>query len=45
MQLIKARQKFMSITYGMDETPTRLYNPNIDTIKTTPPKWTISGKF
>ena len=35
----------MSITYGMDETPTRLYNPNVDTVKSTPPKWTMAGKL
>lgn len=34
----------MSITYGMDETPTRLYNPELDAVKTRPPKWTIAGR-
>lgn len=33
----------MDITYGMNQGPGQLFNPKIDTIKTTPPKWTISG--
>lgn len=41
---ISSRQKFMSITYGMDETPTKLYNPNLDAVKATPSKWTIAGR-
>jgi hypothetical protein len=34
----------MSITYGMDNSPNKLYNYDIDKIKTKSPKWTIAGR-
>ena len=39
-----ARTKFMSITYGMDDTPTRLYYPALDFVKTKPPGYSITGR-
>jgi hypothetical protein len=34
----------MSITYGMDETPTRLYYPELNSTKNVPPSYTITGR-
>ena len=34
----------MSITYGMDDTPTHLYYPGLDFVKTKSPGYTITGR-
>ena len=34
----------MSITYGMDETPSHLYYPELDFVKTKSPRYTITGR-
>jgi len=41
---IASRTKFNSITFGMDEIPTRLYQPKVEAIKVKPPSWTIIGR-
>jgi hypothetical protein len=35
----------MSTTFGMGESANKLYYPNVDQVKQSQPKWTISGEF
>lgn len=41
---LAGRNKFMSITYGMESSPSKLYYPSLEHVKTRPPKWTMVGR-
>lgn len=41
---MSSRTNFMSTTYGMMHAAPRLYYPDIDVIKTKPPKYSIAGR-
>lgn len=41
---LAGRNKFMSITYGMDSSPSKLYYPSLDHVKAKSPKWTMVGR-
>lgn len=41
---LSGRNKFMSITYGMDSSPSKLYYPSLEHVKANPPRWTIVGR-
>ncbi|CAF0812398.1 unnamed protein product, partial [Brachionus calyciflorus] len=41
---LSGRNNFMSITYGMEKSPTTLYYPSLNQVKTSPPRWTLTGR-
>lgn len=41
---LSGRSKFMSITYGMDDSQAKLYFPSLNFVKANSPKWTLVGK-